>query len=437
MPHDTVTVLPARGPRRAPARRIASLTAVLALALAGLTAAVTPAHASFPGTNGKIYYSDDVSGNRDIYAVNPDGTGATQITDTADDDSNPASSPDGSKIVFNRFTDGQGVYTMNADGTGVTQVGSGNFDDRSSFSGDGTKIVYPAFDSGLVVVNADGTGATVLGTNTNANSPAWSPDGTRIAFTLSGNIFTVHPDGTGTTQLTTNPPGTLAGAPNWSPDSTRIAYNQRAGMGAGQVYVMNADGTGQTNISNDAITSNAPLWAPDGTKIAFTRGGALWTMNPDGTGKTSVLAAGTGSRNFTNWAAGPPPANADIAVSLTAQPHLGILVPYLSYTVTAHNNGPGAVTSATLTATLPAGKTATNPSPGCTSAPGSVTCTYGAIANGASAVSTFRLPIGLLTIGQVTVTATRTASAPTDNNAANDHASRTCTVVSIILATCP
>ncbi|MFD5142681.1 IPT/TIG domain-containing protein [Streptomyces sp. NPDC058401] len=128
---------------------------------------------------------------------------------------------------------------------------------------------------------------------------------------------------------------------------------------------------------------------------------------------------------------------ADIDVNLTAQPHLGILVPYLSYTLSAHNTGPSSVTSATLTATLPAGATATNLSAGCTAAGTTVSCTYGAIANGASADKTFRIPLHLLTLGQVTVTGDRTASAPADPNTANDTASATCTAISIVLVTCP
>jgi hypothetical protein len=64
-----------------------------------------------------------------------------------------------------------------------------------------------------------------------------------------------------------------------------------------------------------------------------------------------------------------------------------------------------------------------------------VTCAYRAIANGAGVDKTFRVPLSLLTLGQVTVTGQRTASAPTDPNPANDSA--TCTAISIILVTCP
>lgn len=132
----------------------------------------------------------------------------------------------------------------------------------------------------------------------------------------------------------------------------------------------------------------------------------------------------------------PPPA-ADIDVDVTAQPHLGILVPHLTYTLTARNTGPDPVTSATVTATLPPDVDATDLPTGCTTSTGTVTCAYGAIANGASAAKSFHVPLHLLSMGHLTVTAERTVSAPTDPNTANDSASATCTVVSFVLASCP
>ncbi|MQT03058.1 hypothetical protein FF041_23585 [Streptomyces jumonjinensis] len=134
-----------------------------------------------------------------------------------------------------------------------------------------------------------------------------------------------------------------------------------------------------------------------------------------------------------------PPPTADLAVGVTAQPHLGILTPYLTYTLTANNTGPGAVTSATVTAALPSGASATRLSAGCTTGTGTgtVTCTYGAIANGTSAAKSFRVPLHLLSLGHVTVTGTRTASTPADPNPANDTDSATCTVISVLLTTCP
>ncbi|MFF5337766.1 hypothetical protein [Streptomyces sp. NPDC013181] len=131
-----------------------------------------------------------------------------------------------------------------------------------------------------------------------------------------------------------------------------------------------------------------------------------------------------------------PPAEADLSIGLNAQPRVGILAPYLSYTLRTHNNGPDAATAATVTATLPAGRTATDLSPGCTAAPGTVTCVYADLADGSDAVSTFRIPIGVLDFGPVHVTAVRTSSSPSDPNAADDQDSAMCTTLSIALAGC-
>ncbi|MFH8729874.1 hypothetical protein [Streptomyces termitum] len=130
-----------------------------------------------------------------------------------------------------------------------------------------------------------------------------------------------------------------------------------------------------------------------------------------------------------------PPA--DLAVGLEARPRLAVLAPSVAYTLTATNNGPGAVSSATLTAELPAGTRATDLSPECTVAASAVTCAYGAIAPGATVSRTFDVPVSLLRIGPVTVTAARAAGSPDDPDATNDTAAVTCTTVSIALVVCP
>ncbi|MFJ2027368.1 hypothetical protein ACIODW_26650 [Streptomyces sp. NPDC087897] len=150
----------------------------------------------------------------------------------------------------------------------------------------------------------------------------------------------------------------------------------------------------------------------------------------------SDVAAGEATANGPTVTVTNTPAEADLEVQLGAKPQFGILVPALSYTLSTRNHGPEAATAVTVTAALPAGKTATGLSAGCTSTPGTVTCTYEGIADGATAVSTFRLPIGLLDIGSVAVTATRASSSPSDPNAANDTADARCAVISIALADC-
>src|SRR3990170_3236730 len=56
------------------------------------------------------------------------------------------------------------------------------------------------------------------------------------------------------------------------------------------IYVMNADGTGETRLTTDATVERMPAWSPGGNKIAYIRDDDLWVMNADGSGQTSVIA---------------------------------------------------------------------------------------------------------------------------------------------------
>ncbi|MFF3555020.1 hypothetical protein ACFYXL_16640 [Streptomyces tsukubensis] len=123
-----------------------------------------------------------------------------------------------------------------------------------------------------------------------------------------------------------------------------------------------------------------------------------------------------------------PAAPAALALAAGA----GLAVPQAAHAVSSVS-----VSSTTVTAALPPGVSATCLPAGCTTGTGTVTCTFGAIANGAGAAKSFRVPLHLFSLGHVTVTGTRTASTPADPNPADDTDSATCTVVSVLPATCP
>ncbi|HVV20224.1 MAG TPA: hypothetical protein VHF06_12365 [Pseudonocardiaceae bacterium] len=129
-------------------------------------------------------------------------------------------------------------------------------------------------------------------------------------------------------------------------------------------------------------------------------------------------------------------AKADIAVGLTGTPQKsGLLGLRLNFTVTVTNNGPAAVRSASVAATVPLGLRADSAS--CTTTSGGAVCSFGTVPAGGKATATFSVPAGLLDIGlPFTFSAHRTGSSPTDPNPDNDSASTTCTVVSVLLASC-
>jgi len=144
-------------------------------------------------------------------------------------------------------------------------------------------------------MNPDGSARTRL-TNTPGTDTwaAWSPDGTKIAFasSRSGNneIYVMNADGTGQTRVTDTPPldpqdPSFTGGPRWSPDGTKIAFTTNKDFNY-EIYVMNANGTGQTRLTNLATDDESPDWSPDGSRLAFVSdregGHQVWVMNADG-----------------------------------------------------------------------------------------------------------------------------------------------------------
>lgn len=258
----------------------------------------------------KIVFTSDRGGNGEIYTMNLDGSGLTQLTFNPGDnggaawrdDGGPAISPDGSKIAFTSTRDGNyEIYVMNADGTGQVRLTNNPAADHyPAWSPDGTKIAFHSYRDGnaeVYVMNADGTDQTNLSNNpADDGGPTWSPDGTKIAFGSNRNgrsdIYVMNPDGTDQTNLT-NSPGVDDDYPAWSHDGTKIAWASGLDQaGYREIYSMNADGTDQTRLTNNQGINYDPAWSPDSNKITFVSNQVgnyeIYVMNADGSGQAQL-----------------------------------------------------------------------------------------------------------------------------------------------------
>ena len=243
-----------------------------ALALAALSGAITTARATYPGkTNGRLAFAITVDGNTDVHSVLPNGRALHRLTNDPGFDACPAYSADGERIAW---CGPGGIWLMNQDGTDQRQLNAfGAFPD---FSPDGSKIVFGGAPTGSTnvdvwAIDVEGGDLTRI---TDAPGfdrfPAWSPDGTKIVFQSSrtgiAQVWMMNPDGSDQTQLTFDPVSKDQ-LPDWSPDGRRIAFVEQTHPVGGDIWVMNADG-GDPHPITSAADKLGAAWSPDGSAIA-------------------------------------------------------------------------------------------------------------------------------------------------------------------------
>jgi Tol biopolymer transport system component len=235
--------------------------------------------------------------------------------------STPTWSPDGRiAYVAHPLPDGPGeVFVMNADGSGqrsltrewgrhISPIWSPDWRKVAFFSNPCEFVQHACIgNTTIYVMNADGSGLRRLARGGSVrlistgqregggDGLAWSPDGRRIAFLSDRNgefdIYVMNADGTGQRNLTRNP--AFDSDPVWSPDGRRIAYvTSPRGKGATRqraIHVMNVDGSGQKVLGHGGCCGPNVAWSPDGRKIAFRSdregNGEVYVMNADGSGQ--------------------------------------------------------------------------------------------------------------------------------------------------------
>jgi WD40 repeat protein len=265
-------------------------------------------------TNDKVVFASDRTGDLEVYSMNADGSGQTQLTNSPGDDTHPVWSPNGSQIAFMSARTGSfNIFRMAAAGGVATPMTTGlGSDIQPTWAPDGGRIAFVSDRTGVhqvYTIAVDGRGLAQLTTSGRNVDPDWSPDGNSIVFTSNrgGNedIYVMNADGSNVRQLTTDPARDYG--PYWSPDGSKIVF-QTERDGNSEIYVMSANGAGQTRLTNDPGVDSSPAWSPDGTKIAFhsDRDGdfEIYSMNVADSSQAQ-LTSNTALDKFPDWRAVP------------------------------------------------------------------------------------------------------------------------------------
>ncbi len=236
------------------------MAAVTLFAVTSLLGLLTPASATYEGTNGRIafrQYFNDAHTYGAIFTIDADGTGLQRITHPRKGvlHDKPDWSPNGRWIAFQRVGNvctptacpRDRLFKVRANGSDLTLIDKGL----------GCKPTYCPGDY----------------------EPAWSPSGKRIAFSRDTGggamvgLFVMRTNGTNTRQVTekVQPTKYEDRTPQWSPDGSRLAFqrfNKTTGLFA--VFTVQLDGTRARRLTPWQLGAGGnPDWSPDGRWILF------------------------------------------------------------------------------------------------------------------------------------------------------------------------
>jgi Tol biopolymer transport system component len=295
------------------------------LLVMGLLATLLAAPAAQAGSSAKpgriVFASERVMGvNTEIFAMNSDGSNPLRLTFNDDFDTDPAFSPDGRFVVFQRQPLGPGqIWSMRTDGGGEVQLTDSSASNRNpTWSPDGRRIAFVSERDGhpeIYVMNSDGSGETRLtfdGTATEKGAPDWSPDGTEIAFFWDrdgdSDIYAI-PAGGGPAREVVQTPTTDERRPAWTSTGASILYfAPTGGSGAtNELFTTNANvlNSGQ-RLTFNSLDDRAPDASQDGrgmivTNTRFTGGTQAIGVYAPGAGTGTNLTPGTIENYSPKW----------------------------------------------------------------------------------------------------------------------------------------
>jgi hypothetical protein len=281
---------------------LSSIALAAALATGIAAPAATSAPSSTPGVNGHLLVASGHRHEMALFAMQP--RNGDRLLLNYGSNQGASYSPDGTRIAFMNNYDGDyEICLMNADGSGIKQLTKNSATDTfPSWSPDGTQIAFVSNRDGdfdIWVMNADGSNQTNITSDdpSTDDAPHWSPDGQWIAIETdrysSWHIALITPDGQPGPEL-----GSVAydsWFDSWSPDGKSFLVESNR-TGDYDIYRYDLEGSGlqlqlslaqpAKVVSDDSAVEGAATWSPDGKQIAFSsnRDGdfEVYVMNADG-----------------------------------------------------------------------------------------------------------------------------------------------------------
>jgi TolB protein len=247
----------------------------------------------------------------ELYTINFDGSDLRRITHHNSLTLSPRWSPDGRRLAYTSFKDGNpDIYLQELD-SGKTEkiVSYPGLNLPGSWSRDGAMLLVTLSREGSPGIYDMNVGSRILQRLTREStinvSPVRSPDEKRIAFVSNRNgspqIYVMDADGGNVRRLTME--GNYNTSPAWSPKAKKIAYEGSVN-GQFQIFVIDEEGGAPRQMTFDRGDHESPSWSPDGRYLVHSvRGGGrnrIAIMNAGG-GSSRVLQEGGDSFQSPFW----------------------------------------------------------------------------------------------------------------------------------------
>jgi Tol biopolymer transport system component len=207
----------------------------------------------------------------DIYSAKEDGSDIRPLSVAPGYDAEGTLSPDGTHIVFTSERDGDlDIYTMKIDGSDVRRLTKTlGYDGGPFYSHDGKLIVYRAWHPQTPADQAEYRGLLAQ----------------HLVKPTQMELWVMNADGSNQRQITHL--GGASFAPYFHPDDRRIIFSSNYQHPTGRnfdLYLINLDGTGLTQVTTDTMFDAFPMFSPDGKKLVFA-------SNRHATGQTNIFVA--------------------------------------------------------------------------------------------------------------------------------------------------